>query len=214
MIFRCCLLTAILLSGTALRGALEWPEEVNTAEPLARFPATLEAWRGVESPLDAEVVKVAEVDDYLNRTYQAPDGSQLGLYVGYYQRQRQGESIHSPLYCLPGAGWQPVSEIPVPLSDSKSGSRTAKQLVVQRGTDRLLVLYWYQTLQRVTASEYWRKLFLMADALTTGRTDVALVRVIAPIDFRNASSESTAVSLVRPFAERVLPEVQQRLFGK
>ncbi len=32
----------------------------------------------------------------------------VGLYVGYYASQRQGDTIHSPQNCLPGAGWQPV----------------------------------------------------------------------------------------------------------
>lgn len=214
MIFRCCILTAILLSSTALRGALEWPEEMNTAQPLSRFPSTLDAWRGTDSPLEPEIVRVAEVDDYLNRYYRSEDGKEVGLYVGYYQRQRQGEAIHSPLYCLPGAGWQPIGEAAIELNGPDASARRVKQLVVQRGTDQLLVLYWYQTFRRVTASEYWRKLFLMADAVTSGRTDVALVRVVAPMNFRDANSESMAVDLARPFAERVLPELQHRLFGK
>ena len=31
-----------------------------------------------------------------------------GLYIGYYQSQRQGSSMHSPMNCLPGSGWQPI----------------------------------------------------------------------------------------------------------
>ena len=36
------------------------------------------------------------------------DGRSIRLYVGYYATQRQGATIHSPLNCLPGAGWIPV----------------------------------------------------------------------------------------------------------
>ena len=149
------------------------------------------------------------VDDYLNRQYSSPKG-QLGLYVGYYQSQRQGESLHSPLFCLPGTGWQPVvtRDSTLPLDTTP----TVKELIVERGVNRMLVLYWYQTARRVTGSEYGRKLFLISDAFTSGRTDVALVRLIAPIDFRDRQGQANALEIARPFGARVLPEIQARLF--
>jgi len=97
-------------------------------------------------------------------------------------------------------------------TDSESASNTINKLIVQKGVDQMLVLYWYQTLNRVTASEYSRKLFLVADAFRTGRTDVALVRVIAPVDGRDPAGESKAMDQARPFAARVLPDVRKRLF--
>ena len=121
---------------------------------------------GQDLPLAPEVIKVAAVDDYLNRQYRSRQGS-IGLYVGYYQSQRQGEALHSPLFCLPGIGWQPVTT-----SASTSPQLTVPPVVNALGrrawTRPAAVLYWYQTLTRVTASEYWRKLFLMHDAFSAG----------------------------------------------
>jgi EpsI family protein len=91
-------------------------------------------------------------------------------------------------------------------------SPVVKELVVERGVNRLLVLYWYQTVKRVTGSEYGRKAFLISDALTSGRTDVALVRIIAPVDFRDPKGEEAALALAQPFGAQILPEVQSRLF--
>jgi EpsI family protein len=210
MITRCSLLVVLLLSAAAGRAGLGAPHAVTTAEPLSKFPVVIDGWRGDESPLDPEVVKTAAVDDYLNRGYYA-NGKTLGLYVGYYQSQRQGESLHSPLQCLPGAGWQPrVSEF----ADLRIGgeTKTVRKLVVERGLNQLLILYWYQTSRRVTGDEYRRKLFLMADAFGSGRTDVALVRIIAPIGVQANATDASALALALPFAERVLPEVQARLF--
>jgi EpsI family protein len=148
----------------------------------------------------------------MNRYYHAGNAA-VGLYVGYYKSQRQGQALHSPLFCLPGQGWQPMkSESINVVINSDNTPRTINELVVEKGVDRLLVLYWYQTLNRVTASEYWRKIFLVADAFSSGRTDVALVRVIAPIDSGDRTSEARALSLAQPFAERVAAEVQKRLF--
>ena len=210
MILRCCVLTAVLFGAWTVRASLDAPKVVTTAAPLTAFPASIGAWQGHDSPLDQEVVKVAAVDDYLNRYYRSNAG-ELGLYVGYYQSQRQGESLHSPLFCLPGSGWQPLDTSEVALAAAEA-SNPVKKLVIERGADRLLVLYWYQTLKRITGSEVARKFFLVTDALGSGRTDVALVRIIAPIDSRDRSSEARAMQLARPFAEQVLPEVQRQLF--
>ena len=208
---RIAILIAVLLTASVARAALESPPAVTTADPLARFPASLSEWAGTESPLDEEVVDMAAVDDYLNRYYNSAAG-ELALYVGYYQSQAQGEALHSPLFCLPGAGWQPVSVRRTDLRGADGSTSTVNELVVERGLDRLLVLYWYQTRARITASEYARKLFQMRDAVVSGRTDVALVRVVAPIMARDESSEARSADLARGFAELVLPQVQQRLF--
>ena len=152
MIARCCLVIVLLAGALAIRTRLDAPPDVTSAESLTRFPITVGGWTGRDIALDPEVVKTAAVDDHLNRQYMA-GGRELGLYVGYYQSQRQGESLHSPLFCLPGSGWQPVvtREVTLPMGGT---SPVVKELVVERGVNRLLVLYWYQTVKRVTGSEY------------------------------------------------------------
>jgi EpsI family protein len=212
MIWRCCALSVLMLGTIAARDRLAAPPAPPVAEALSLFPDNIDSWIGKDSPLDDEVVKIAAVDDYLNRFYRS-DQRELGLYVGYYRSQRQGEALHSPLQCLPGAGWEPMKAEPFRLTTGLDGaSSTINKLIVQKGVDQMLVLYWYQTLNRVTASEYARKLFLVTDAFRTGRTDVALVRIIAPIDRRDPTGELKALDQALPFAARVLPDVRRRLF--
>ena len=122
------------------------------------------AWRGQDSPLDPEIIKLVAVDDYMNRYYRSGD-AELGLYVGYYKSQREGEALHSPMQCLPGAGWEPTRTESIEVTGGTDGRpRTINKLFVEKGLNRMLVLYWYQTENRVTASEYWRKIFLVKDA--------------------------------------------------
>jgi hypothetical protein len=52
----------------------------------------------------------------------------------------------------------------------------------------------------------------MSDAFRSGRTDVALVRIVASFGRHDAADDTGAIAIARPFAERVLPEIQQRLF--
>ena len=55
------------------------------------------------------------------------------------------------------------------------------RVVIEKGFDRQLILYWYQDRGRIVASEYAAKGYLILDATTRNRTDGALVRVSTPI---------------------------------
>ncbi len=106
---RLLLLSACFVATTTYIGFAMQPERVPLREPLAHLPNQLGNWSGHEAaPLTSDVLAVLGVDDYLNRYYVASPNDVVGLYVGYYQSQRQGDTIHSPMNCLPGAGWQPV----------------------------------------------------------------------------------------------------------
>src|SRR5262249_50661839 len=85
-------------------------ESVPAREPLDSCPMELSSWTGRRAPdLDGKTLAVLGVDEYLNRVYRGASGRPIGLYVGYYGSQRQGDTMHSPLNCLPGAGWSPVA---------------------------------------------------------------------------------------------------------
>ena len=79
---------------------------------------------------------------------------------------------------------------------------TVNRYVVARGEERSLVLYWYQSRDRVVASEYRAKLFSIADAIRWNRTDTALVRVVVPMrDDDRGQATATAVDFVKAFFE-------------
>jgi EpsI family protein len=80
--------------------------------------------------------------------------------------------------------------------------------VIQKGLDRQLVLYWYQSHGRVVASEYWSKFYLVTDAVRLNRTDGAIVRVIAPIAGDAADAEMQAERTARRFAQALFPHLE------
>jgi len=63
-----------------------------------------------------------------------------------------------------------------------------------------VVLYWYQSRNRVVASEYRAKIYLVTDAIRYNRTDTALVRVIVPVAGNDsAAATTTAEEFVQAF---------------
>ena len=202
VVTRALILCAMLAATTVFLANARRTEIAVTRQAFAGFPMELESWRGqVNPPMDDDILKVLGVDDYLSRVYYRKDGAAVGLYMGYYASQRQGDTIHSPLNCLPGAGWEPVVEGRLTIPDVAGRDLLVNRYIVQKGLDRQLVLYWYQSHGRVIASEYWSKLFLIHDAIRLNRTDGSMVRVIAPIHHgatdNGASAEKLAVDFVR-----------------
>lgn len=201
-------IVVLMLAGAALfTTKVSGTEAAVDRQPLATLPHTFDGWSGREAtPLADDIVAQLGVDDYIHRTYISEAGAPIGLYAGYYGSQRQGDTIHSPQNCLPGAGWRPVSSSIVML---QSGDRQVpvNQYVIQKGLDQQVVLYWYQGRGRVVANEYANKALLMWDAATLQRTNGGLVRVMSPVlPGRDAAAEVTKfATALLPKLERLMP---------
>lgn len=206
MIGRAVVLSGLILSA-GLYSARAGGDEIGAPrEALATLPRTLGAWSDpVDLPLDREVREVLGVDDYINRTYVNAAAQAVNLYIGYYGSQRQGDTIHSPQNCLPGAGWQPVEGGATSL-DVDGRRITVNRYVIQKGLDRQVVLYWYQGRGRVVANEYANKFWLMVDAARLHRSNGALVRVVAPV-MRSANGSLVA-------ADRAAAEFTRTIFPR
>lgn len=214
MILRIAVLSATLLLGVAFIASASRTEAIPARESLKRFPLLFDDWRGEELPeFGEEILAVLGVDEYVNRRYLSAAGA-IGLYVGFYESQRQGDTIHSPMNCLPGAGWEPVSadsmDIPV---TSQGAARTinVNYYVIEKGLDRHVVLYWYQSHGRVIASEYRSKVFMVLDAMRLNRTDAALVRVVSPVIRQGYTTQEEASRLAVEFVKDSFPLLERFL---
>lgn len=153
--------------------------------------------------------RVAGMDRYLMRVFRRDSLDLFSLYVGYYQSQRQGTSIHSPKNCLPGGGWEPVSAgtRTLPAGDRQV---TVNRYVIAKDGLKALVYYWYQGRGRVAWNEYAVKWDLLRDKAVHRRSDEALVRIVIPMpEGRETSADSLAVKVVATVVaplDRILPQ--------
>ena len=179
-------------------------------EPLAEaIPDTLEDLRGRDIELSPAEASVAGVTSYLARNYVAADSAAetvFTLYVGYYAQQTQGQTIHSPKNCLPGAGWEPLTSQPETVA-TPAGPVTVNRYLIQNGQQRAVVFYWYQGRGRVAWNEYRVKWNLLRDAALRRRSDEALVRIVVPI----RGSEDQALRTARATASEIVPVLSRAL---
>lgn len=196
----------IVAAGVYARGAAG-PEHAPARTPLDQMPMTIGAWSGRDSlPLQDDVVAELGVDDYVNRQYVDGSGMPIAAYVGYYASQRQGDTIHSPQNCLPGAGWQPVFSDRGTV-DADGRSFAVNRFIIQKGAERQAVLYWYQGRNRIVANEFVNKGWLMVDAARLRRTDGGLVRLITPV----ATTPESAFASLAAFSRALAPSLGMHL---
>jgi EpsI family protein len=205
MVTRMWVVTIFLVGASVMIGRASQTETAIPRERFSVFPMTISKWSGrPDPPLTQHVLDVLGADDYLSRTYYTANGEVANLYMGFYQNQRQGDTIHSPLNCLPGAGWEPIEKQRVQLR-TPNGPAVVNELVIEKGIEHQLVLYWYQAHGRVVASEYWGRTYLVLDALRLNRTDGSMIRVITNLGDKPKEGQPRASAIAHEFAETVLP---------
>lgn len=212
MTARLVLLSACFLATAAYARHAMRPEELPPRTPLDRLTNQVGRWTGREAPkFSDEVLAVLGADELVNRVYVAPREPPVSLYVGYYQSQREGDTIHSPMNCLPGAGWLPVTHDQPSISiPGRADPIVVNRFVIRKGADRQVVLYWYQSNGRIVASEYRSKAYLVYDAVRRHRSDAAIIRVISPV-LPNEEETAAAERRVTEFVQDLFPHLERHL---
>ena len=174
------------------------------------FPTTLGDWLGHPSLMETEIERTLGVDDYILSDYVNPRNDVVNFYIAYYASQRKGSSPHSPEVCIPGGGWQITKfERTNYKSQSLGINLPLNRVIIAQDNDKQLVYYWFVQRGRNIANEYWSKWYLLVDAITKGRTDGALVRLVTPL--RANEPEQAADERLQAFIDQLEPRLKSYL---
>lgn len=198
-------LTIVLLLQAAAFYGFSRNEKTPPHRALENFSIDSGGWTLVQNvDIDKDTLEVLKADDLLSRIYENKNNGKLAtLFVAYFSTQRTGKTPHSPKNCLPGSGWTPSQSgtIDIRIPGEKDPIRV-NRYIVARGDNQSAVLYWYQSHNRVIASEYAAKIFTVTDSIRYNRSDTSLVRVIVPVQGGNTEDAvATAVSFVQTMFE-------------
>jgi len=157
-------------------------QPIELSQSFSSFPDLLGDWTGGSHYFSEDIERRLGVSDYFFKTYRNRQNQLVQLYVGYYESQKHGQMIHSPKDCLPGNGWYVIKKGSAVLDLPPFLPFTVNNFIVESGTHKQVVLYWYQQAGgRVVTNEYLGRVFLVLDAFTKNRTDTALIRVNIPV---------------------------------
>lgn len=204
---------AVLLgAGILLVSGIREQYVMKPSQPIKALPTELLGYRSRDLVIPDDEQRVAGMSDYSMREFTRGDSlAPFSVYVGYYDRQVQGKTIHSPKNCLPGAGWEILESAKVPLATAAPA--VGNRVLLANGKARALVYYWYQGRGRIEASEYRVKWDLLRDAAIHGRTEEALVRIVVVLpEMQGAKDDSKQLAreadkLVAGVVKELVPAV-------
>lgn len=172
------------------------------------FPRVLSEWTGRRSSLEPQIERVLGADDYVNMTYVDPEsGMMVNFFSAFYNKQTEGQGIHSPEVCLPAGGWEVFSleTHPVSFPETVYGEFYLNRAVIQKGLQKQLVYYWFEERGKRMTNDFLAKLSVLWDGFTRSRTDGALVRFVTLVH-PNESVDDADSRL-----QRLMSEALQRL---
>ncbi len=168
---------------------------------LGDLPRTIQGYRGLDERWDESVYAVLANDYNLLRHYVNPDSRVIWLYIGYYGTAKGGRPTHVPQACYTGQGFSIEDWTLVSSPGGRPGERI-NQMVVKRGQERQLVLFWFHSDgDRVQGTGVDQTLLRLRSRLLGQRDDGSLVRLsmsILPGQDKQALEELSA------FAQEVL----------
>ncbi len=165
-------------------------------DPFLLFPNRVAEWTGVRSVLEPSVERVLGADDYINATYMSSTarGSSVNLFVAYYDKQTEGQGIHSPEVCLPVGGWEvfDLDQRSVDMSGTSYGTFDVNRAVIEKGLSRQIVYYWFEQRGKRFTNDYITKLSVVYDSIAMGRQDGAMIRFVTPVAQTETEADADA----------------------
>ncbi len=146
-------------------------------KPLNLFPQKVGDWMMTgEARFDERVLAVLLPTDYLSRSYIDSHGNKLSLYIGFHDGGPNSGPIHSPKQCLPGSGWNYLSN---EVKQVSVGGENIPYVsaIYQKDIEKQLFLYWFQVRDQILTNEYVLKLAMVQNSMLSNRRDSAFIRL-------------------------------------
>lgn len=147
-------------------------------------------------PMDSRFLDLLGAREVSFRTYVEGGEDRVWVFLGYFDRQKEGSQVHSPKHCYPGSGWNIIDESTV---SAPWGQGKIKRLIVSNGTEDRLVYYWFQTSDRIVNDVFALKYHLTRRAILRHPQDV----VFARISTEWHSGTNTAEELLKHYSLQV-----------
>ena len=172
--------------------------------PLSKAFSSVDGWKTIgDANMQQGIVDALELDDYLFRSY-TNEQSVVSLYIGYYRSASKVGAAHSPLVCFPGQGWG--ISIPQKIVFVQEGETVnMEKLLVSKGRQRELLLYWFQSYDMTSSGTFWQKVQNFWARLNSNPADNAFVRVSVSIEGESVDAAyKTATDFIGDFYPRFL----------
>ncbi|MCB0358276.1 MAG: EpsI family protein [Bdellovibrionales bacterium] len=174
---------------------------------LGDLPYQLGEWTGRDLPgVGIRSQEILQLDRYLRRAYERPDGSSVAVYIGYWRKQSGDYQAakHSPAVCLPANGWTVISSRTRTLPTS-TGTLTVNTLIAKTGPKESLYVYWFFRGNESYHQEWKALAKIGVGAFLHGESDGGLVEISLPLAGTSPAAVAAAESVALDFIDQLVP---------
>jgi EpsI family protein len=158
---------ALVLIATAVLLARHTVTPAPLQASLAGFPDTIGRWSAQVGDEAGPGWRTIRFDDNLARTYALPDGSTVDLFLGYFESQSPGREL---------VGFEVSRLLPSETERwTAAAAVDARDAVTTVNSQRSHVTYWYVINGRALSNPVLAKCLLTWSALTSGKTNGAII---------------------------------------
>ena len=159
---------------------------------LPRVPAN-GAYTGDPIDWSDEVIENSGADVYGAMQYRVKDNRLFLVFLGGVCRYNQ--NFHTPSVCMPAGGWEALETTEVALN--ADGGRPMQRLLLQRGSQQMLVYFWFRAGDKTAASEWWARISRIPDLLGGKRLPTTFIcSIYVPIQGGIEESERAALEFL------------------
>ncbi|MEZ6177286.1 MAG: EpsI family protein [Candidatus Scalinduaceae bacterium] len=183
------------------------PSQQNTIYS-RQLPVIINGWYGEDIEVDDRTLEILETNDVLMRHYKKDTNLPIELCIVYADNNRK--VAHPPEVCYEGGGWSLEEKQPVLLSFKydKFPEFRAIRLVLEKGEEKLLVLYWYKCNREYTYNYYRQQINIVMSEIKTGKSTSGLIRLSTLIV---NNDEPGAMMRIQEFIMDMLPFLTKHL---
>jgi EpsI family protein len=174
-------------------------------------PMVIGSWYGKDMPMGERTYEILETRDAFMREYIHSSKGRVFLTVVFARTNRKVS--HPPEVCLAGGGWSRTGRDVQMLT--LGGERTgmerqlkANRIILQRGTEKQVVLYIYKAGEKLTSNYYVQQINIVLNSMIRKNTSSALIRFSSHIQNDNVEE---ATERIRKFAAEVIPILEECL---
>ena len=174
----------VLVGFTVALYTQQFHRDRNVVEIRKEFPSQVHDWFSNELPFSPGVEAVLSPDFYVYKTFSKEAASPVTLLLLRYNNIEKADLSHSPTVCLTGQGWEikKVSEQTIETGIAAIPQVHANRILLQKLDTRMVVLYWYQSVDRSLANRGYQKLILFLDYFSGKPVTNAFVRLSSPVE--------------------------------
>ena len=171
------------------------------------FPQKVADWKMTgHAQFGERTLAVLLPTDYLSRSYIDSRGNKLSLYIGFHDGGPKSGPIHSPKQCLPGSGWNYLSnEVKQVTLDGETIPYVSA--IYQKDIEKQLFLYWFQVRNQILTNEYALKLAMLKNSMLSNRRDSSFIR----LSVMATDSEDKATEIGEQFIRDFFPAIREAL---